>query len=178
MSNVITVMLVLSCIVATIFVKWARLRGMSQIWYSPVGWPFRRLCEWADDTENWAFRHAVASPFGITGMTFAVTHLAGEKYRPVYRHLDDAAGFIDAGTLFYGILAISSEVGGRIVFRAIAKRRQDLQNAQADLLDELLSEATSPRERARIRRAASRRGIQITGNRVHLRRANRRELRQ
>ena len=133
MENVITVLCVAGLGGLTLLVKWVRLRGIRRIWYTPVGWPFRVMLSLLAGADNWQFRHAITSPFGITLMTWLITYFASEDYRPVYRHLNEAADFIDASALIYGMLAVLMElIGGRIVFWALEqwKKGKDAINSE------------------------------------------------
>ena len=140
MENAITAVCAVCFGGLALLVKWVRLRGIRRVWYSPVGRSLRLLQQILDNAENWQFRHAVISPFGITAMALLVTHFAGEDYRPVYKHVDKTAEWVDVSALLYGMLAVVLELGGRILFWALAQRKKERDAMTAEVRASVLAE--------------------------------------
>ena len=162
MENAITAVCAACFVALVLLVNWIRLQGIGRVWYSPIGWPLRALLSLTGGVDNWQFRHAIISPFGVVATTFLVTHFASENYRPVHRHLDDAKDFIDASALIYGMSAVLMElIGGRVVFWALeqwkkgkeayeaeARERQEAYEAEARERQEALEAEVQERQEA------------------------------
>lgn len=73
---------------------------------------------------DWLPRHVAAAPFGVfliallLGLWSEAGHWQSEKV------LDAAARFVDLAAVIYGMVAVSVERGGKIMFWALDQRRQ------------------------------------------------------
>ena len=129
---------------------------------------------------NWQLLHFAATPFGIALTTIVTTHLRFPAARPAIANFDGMATLVSISAVYYGMAAVVVELGGRIVFWALAQWQKDREAArrerrrrsardraagraegQRDIVATMWDSAQSDEERDRIRRIAAERGIAL-----------------
>lgn len=132
--------------------------------------------------------HFATTPFGIAATTLATTHWHDSATRPAIRYFDEMASLVSVSAVFYGMIAVAAELGGRAVFWALAQRQKEKDAAvrvrrelrakakaegriegriegrmegQRELIYDMWNAAESDADRARIRRIAESRGIPL-----------------
>lgn len=131
------------------------------------GWlrrPVRWLLNWLDN-EDWQRRHFMLAPFGITAMVFLLTHYYECDSRPVWKNLDKSTDYVELGTVLYGAFAVVVLEGGLQMFYFFAKRRRDLNNAQAEFAADMINLSNAEPNLTLVeaaQRVANQRGITLT----------------
>ncbi len=133
---------------------------------------------------NWQLLHFAATPFGIALTTIVTTHLRYPTVRPAIVNFDGMATLVSISAVYYGMAAVVVELGGRIVFWALAQWQKDREAArrerrrrsardraagraegraegQRDIVATMWDSAQSDEERDRIRRIAEAHGIAL-----------------
>lgn len=57
--------------------------------------------------------------------TLLVTHWHDRTARPAIAHFDDMASLVSISAVIYGMLAVTAELGGRVMFWALAQRQKE-----------------------------------------------------
>ena len=81
---------------------------------------------------NWQLLHFAATPFGIALTTIATTHLRYPTVRPAIANFDGMASLVSIGAVYYGMIAVVAELGGRTVFWALAQWQKDREAARRE----------------------------------------------
>lgn len=129
---------------------------------------------------NWQLLHFAATPFGITLTTIVATHLRYPTAGPAIVNFDGMASLVSISAVYYGMIAVVAELGGRAVFWALAQWQKDREAArrerrrrsardralgraegQRGIIVDMWNGAQSDEERAYIRRIAEERGITL-----------------
>ena len=129
---------------------------------------------------NWQLLHFAATPFGIALTTIVTTHLRYPTVRPAIANFDGMASLVSIGAVYYGMIAVVAELGGRTVFWALAQWQKDREAArrerrrrsardraagraegQRDIIATMWGSSQSDEERTRIRRIAEAHGIAL-----------------
>ena len=137
---------------------------------------------------NWQLLHFAATPFGIALTTIVTTNLRFPTVRPAIANFDGMASLVSISAVYYGMAAVMVELGGRIVFWALAQWQKDREAArrerrrrsardraagraagiaagiaegQRGIVVDMWASAQSDEERAYVRRVAEARGIAL-----------------
>ena len=81
---------------------------------------------------NWQLLHFAATPFGIALTTIVTTHLRFPTVRPAIANFDGMATLVSISAVYYGMVAVIVELGGRTVFWALAQWQKDREAARRE----------------------------------------------
>ena len=129
---------------------------------------------------NWQLLHFAATPFGIALTTIVATHSRHPTVRPAIANFDGMASLVSISAVYYGMIAVVAELGGRTVFWALAQWQKDREAArrerrrlssraravgraegQRGIIVAMWGSAQSDEERAYVRRIAEEHGIAL-----------------
>ena len=92
--------------------------------------------EWQE--KQWLRRHAIAAPFGVLAATALLVILPG--HWDGWGSLELAANLVYLGAVLYGMAAVLTEQGVRMVFWALEERKRMIENRKAQGRAEVVAE--------------------------------------
>ena len=112
---------------------------------------------------RWLRLHALVAPFGVFVVTALLVIASGQWTGRA--SLDYAATLVDLGAVLYGMVAVLTERGVRMVFWALDERRKwrekRREEAKAELIADMLAAGVSDETRKELEQWAREKGISL-----------------